>query len=383
MLRRSIGLGVVCMLALLGCKSNSPSGSKPVAVDSTQKLSVEAPITKDNLTVWLVRGPDRSGGKNYLTLSEAMVQKKLIVHETGNVNELAVENVSDQTVFIPAGSIVKGGQQDRTLGSDLIITKADGKMPIAAFCVEQGRWAQRGGEDVRAFSDNTFMASGKAMKLSSNIATTQPSQGEVWNSIAKAQDQLSKQAVAMEVSTEVAAASAGEMQAENASRAGQRISGSGLVMNLDSATSYQLTMETPAMMKLTEGRKAALIDAPEGRGDVVGYVYAVNNKIAGGNVYASPALFAKLWPMLLDSAVVESIAEAPTTRPTDGQPTVVLPPLPSQAEVAAALADRDKATKTHKLNERTTVNAYDRDDSVMTDTLDQDGAVLSRTLLTK
>src|SRR5829696_7391326 len=103
-----------------------------LAASDDPKLSASAPLASENLTIWLISGPDRSNGRHYLTLSEAMEQKKLIVHETGTVNQLAVENVSDDVVFIPAGSIVKGGKQDRTIGTDLICTKQDGKMPIDA-----------------------------------------------------------------------------------------------------------------------------------------------------------------------------------------------------------------------------------------------------------
>src|SRR5438105_15882790 len=76
---------------------------------------ITGPYTHDNLTVFLIHGKDTSGGKNYLTLQEALDQKKVVVHETGNVNELSVENVSDEPVYIQSGEIVKGGRQDRTL----------------------------------------------------------------------------------------------------------------------------------------------------------------------------------------------------------------------------------------------------------------------------
>ena len=48
-----------------------------------------------------------------------------------------------------------------------------------------------------------------------------------------------------------------------------------------------------------------------GRGlpDAVGYLYAVNGKISGGDIYASPLLFRKLWPRLLEASVTEAVAE--------------------------------------------------------------------------
>src|SRR5438477_3660806 len=108
--------------------------------------SLTGPYTHENLTVFLIHGGDQSGGKTYLTLQEALDQKKVVVHETGNVNELSVENVSDEPVYIQSGEIVKGGRQDRTLGTDMILVKSMGNMPIASFCVEHGRWTGRGAE---------------------------------------------------------------------------------------------------------------------------------------------------------------------------------------------------------------------------------------------
>lgn len=50
-----------------------------------------------------------------ITLNEAIERKAIIIHETGNVEELFVENKGDVHVFIQAGDIIKGGRQDRIL----------------------------------------------------------------------------------------------------------------------------------------------------------------------------------------------------------------------------------------------------------------------------
>ena len=78
-------------------------------------------------------------GKTFLTLQEAMVQKKVVVYETKSVNELSIQNISDEDIYVQSGDIVKGGQQDRMIGVDLIVPRRSGKMPIAAFCVEHGQ----------------------------------------------------------------------------------------------------------------------------------------------------------------------------------------------------------------------------------------------------
>src|ERR1044071_1177332 len=118
-----------------------------------------------------------------------MARKVVIVHETEEVNELAVENVSRaEEVFIQAGDIVKGGQQDRMLAVDLIVPARSGRVPVDAFCVEHGRWTARGGELRSAFTISEQMASTKELKVAAKHAR---SQAEVWTQVAEAQNKLS------------------------------------------------------------------------------------------------------------------------------------------------------------------------------------------------
>ncbi|HMP58486.1 MAG TPA: hypothetical protein PKD86_03950, partial [Gemmatales bacterium] len=268
---------LVSMSLIHGCTKKEPQSitnegpTNPVAsvaLEDGQTLS--GPYTSGNLAVYLVHGPDRTGGRRYLTLAEAMEQNKLIVHETGDVNTLAIECVSDDIVFIPAGSVVKGGKQDRTLGSDVIITRDDGKMPIDAFCVEQGRWRQRGGETVAHFASAPSMVAGRELKIAANANIPGLNkQGEVWENVARAQVRLST--------------------ALNAD-----------VRDEASASSFQLTMENQKLRAAMETRQRGLVSVIDGRDDVVGWVYAINGQPVSGNVYASPDLFRKLWPMLLE-----------------------------------------------------------------------------------
>ena len=51
----------------------------------------------------------------------------------------------------------------------------------------------------------------------------------------------------------------------------------------------------------------ALEAAGETESDVVGYVFAINGKINSADIYASNALFRKLWPRLLKAAATEAI----------------------------------------------------------------------------
>src|SRR5260370_26452773 len=131
---------------------------------------LEGPFTQDNLTVFLIHGKDKISGKTFLTLQEALVQKKVIVRETREVNELSIENVSTEEVYVQSGDIVKGGQQDRMMAVDLILPPRSGKHGISAFCVENGRWSKRGSEEVTNFGSSANVIAGRDLKFAAKSA---------------------------------------------------------------------------------------------------------------------------------------------------------------------------------------------------------------------
>jgi hypothetical protein len=96
-------------------------------------LQVSGPIVHDNLAIYLVHGSG-GGGAVPLTLQEALAKGAVKVHETGSVNALTVENTGKDEVYVQAGDIVKGGQQDRVLSVDLLLPPRSGEVSIAAFC---------------------------------------------------------------------------------------------------------------------------------------------------------------------------------------------------------------------------------------------------------
>ena len=236
---------------------------------------LEGPFTQGNLTVFLIHGKDKIKGQTFITLQEALVQKKVIVRETREVNELSIENISSEEVFVQSGDIVKGGQQDRMLVVDLILPPRSGKIPIAAFCVENGRWSRRGNEEVTTFNSSSNTVASREVKLA---AKARGSQGEVWREVAAAQDKLS---------TNVG----------------------GNVKNEASPTSFQLALENKEVQKTAENYIDALSGIVNGKPDVIGYVFAINGKINSADIYASSVLFKKLWPKLLKASAIEAIAE--------------------------------------------------------------------------
>ncbi len=267
-------LGVLLVAAGTVCAAaDGPARSDP-APAAGPKLS--GPYASGNLAVFLVHGPDRIKGKAFLTLDEALEQKKAVVNETKNVNELSIDNLSaDADVFIQAGDIVKGGQQDRVLALDLVVPAGAKKVPLSAFCVEAGRWVGRGGEAAGCFGSSKDCLSLNALKVA---AREQASQQGVWSNVEKAQRMLARNTMAE-------------------------------VRDRRSATSLQLTLENKKVTDAIDAAVKELAALPEKAPDVIGCAVAINGTVIGADTYASSALFRKLWPKLLKAAAVEALAE--------------------------------------------------------------------------
>ncbi len=242
--------------------------------ESNYRLS--GPYTHKNLTIFLVHGSDVAGNRTFLTLQEALAQKKVIVYETKDVNELAIRNVSNQDVYVQAGDIVKGGDQDRMISVDFIVPRRSKRMPIAAFCVESGRWNRRGNENNASFGSSTNFVTSKQLKLA---AKSKNSQQAVWENVKVVQDKLSAN-VGTVVSSPV------------------------------SASSLELAVENDKVKESTEDYINALTNITRNKTDVIGYVFAINGHVNSADIYASRALFAKLWPKLLKANATEAVAES-------------------------------------------------------------------------
>ncbi len=153
------------------------------------EYEVSGPYHYGNLSVFLIHGEDKTPKRNIITLEKAMEAGTVKVYETGNVNELAIENLSpNQEVYVQAGDIVKGGRQDRTLGVDLTLAPKSGKVPIASFCVESGRWTKRGGESDVQFSGSKAMVASNGLRLAIKEGKNQ---GKVWEEVSTVQTNLS------------------------------------------------------------------------------------------------------------------------------------------------------------------------------------------------
>jgi hypothetical protein len=339
-------------LAALGIAFIAP---RAAWADSAPVIS--GPYVHENLAVYFVHGPSAPGPVP-LTLQEALAKGSVRVVETGEVNELKVENMGDEDVFIQSGDIVKGGQQDRVLTMSFVLPPKSGEVGLAAFCVEHGRWSARGAENVKAFASATEAMPSRTAKLAmrapreaaavsaagdSASSDTYTRQQEVWASVASTQGKLSEN-----LSAAVAAPS--------------------------SATSLQLSLENEKLQKARAAYTGALQAAGESKEGIIGYVFAINGRIVSADVYPSNALYRKMWGKQLAAGVTEAIGEANGTR---GQ-------VPAQQAAAEFLKTAEgSAAREETVNGFSRQAVHDADKALYVEAQRGDGSWVHRSYLAK
>ena len=349
--------------------------SSPSHADETMRIT--GPAVHENLAVYFIHGKS-AGGPVPLSLNEAMAAGKVVVHETGNVNMLSIENLGAEEVFVQAGDIVKGGQQDRVLTISMLVPSRSGRLDIAAYCVEQGRWSARGKEDVKRFASAEKALPSRDAKLAMLLPSkprpsadaetgtrgssgdalprTRPAdpslmtqqrvgrsdtssrQSEVWSTVANAQRKLTEN-----LGAPVAAAA--------------------------SASSLQLSLENE---RLVTARKSYLdaLDKAARDDDIVGYVFAIGGKLNSGDVYASNALFQKMWKKQLEAAITEAIAE--------GNAAVATPPTADDVRAFIARSEAGKAEQTKLLGDALVRETRDSDVSLVAETRRASGSMVHK-----
>lgn len=234
--------------------------------------SLHGPHTHAQLTLFVIEGPDRLALKDTIGLDAALQAKTAVVHETGQVSQLRIQNKGKVPVFAQAGDIVRGGRQDRVLSKDVLIPPGQ-TVPISSFCVEQGRWSQRGGEAAHRFNSAKKHLPNKALKMAARRAKDQRA---VWQAVQSTQDKLSAQTKAR-------------------------------VQDRRSPSSLQLSLENPQVAEVVKVFISKLKSAPDGVKNPVGFAFAINGELSTAEIFAASDLFRQQWPKLLEAAAVEAV----------------------------------------------------------------------------
>lgn len=257
---RNVSAWSISMLAVLGLGAQTVPG----AAGFLGKTRILGTLSKDNLALTAViseGGEPRSAAIK--TLDEMMPTGKLIITEMsqgGTVNTILLRNDSDHTVFVMAGEILSGAKQDRILQQDVLLAPKTQPIPVAAFCVEHGRWSARS-----ASFDSERMNAPITVRQQAKGTT---SQSHVWNAVA--------------------------------------VNNAGLVAESSSGT-LASTYKTGRMVTERERYLKALEAFQKRHPKATGVVVQVNGKVVCADLFGDTTLLARLWPKLLDSYIAEAI----------------------------------------------------------------------------
>ena len=297
-----------------------------------QRLEISEPYLHRNLAIYLLCRPDASQERQFLTLDEALRAGCARVHETGRVGELEIENLTQADLYAQAGDLVKGGWQDRALGHDFIVPQRSrrSRLRVRTFCVERGRWNRREGEvATNTFKSSEHMTASRELKLS---IQRDRSQTAVWSSVDTAQTKLSE---ALHVDIRSAA----------------------------SPSSLPLAVENPVVRRRLADYLLTFTNLLSDHAEAVGFAFAINGNMNSADLYASPELFRKLWPKLLEAAAVEAISEASAPGMTCSTPTA--------REVSSWLRRANRGRKTRQVvTPRVTVVVRENAGQVSFETMD-------------
>ena len=155
-----------------------------MSIKLVKEAKVGQPIHRNGISIVpLVYGGKRPNGA-------AIADESLQVSEldTGaSVPELQVHNPGSTDLLIPAGRVLEGGRQTRTVNVSILVP-AGATIIIPVSCVEAGRWS--GGstcrDSKRMASRSMRMSKGRSVKSNiENHGTKNSNQGEVWNAISE------------------------------------------------------------------------------------------------------------------------------------------------------------------------------------------------------
>lgn len=287
-------------------------------------VTILDPVYVANLAVYLVQlPPGRTVAREqpavpspveFISLESARAIGEVVISETGMVERVRLANHSDRDLFIQAGEVLRGGDQDRAVAGDLIVPAPRHEPEscmVPVFCAEPERSVP-----MRGWTPDLFMlfdqtCPGQRLKKELRLGT----QEDVWREITAMRDVVF------------------DIVNRDGTRATPPYSLWTLIEMLE-AQSF-LTPYIELLLPLAEANLEA-----------TGALFVLGGRFNNAELYATPALFRQMWPKLLYAMAVEALVEQKQTSESwTGN-------LPTKGEVTAWLAAghrRESVSHTDKI----------------------------------
>ncbi len=238
---------------------------------SEVKADKTAPVADDEAAS-AVRAPDArprpeqvQQAANINLLNNVQQRQGYNVQRGGGarVDTVTIANLGDKPILVLAGTVIKGGKQDRQIGADLIVL-AKSTVNVSAFCVEHGRWdGKREGKSTAGRFQAQAVLANKQVRDAANYDRDQ---SKVWANVKQFNVQ-SKSSAASDT----------------------------LLATLDNPT---LQAERRQLQVALERAFAS--------GSPTGFAYAVDGKLAEVRTFANAATFAHFKETIVNTLAVEA-----------------------------------------------------------------------------
>ncbi len=213
----------------------------------------------------------------------AQIQQVQMAAGGATVGTLVIENTGHKAILVLAGTVVKGGNQDRQVGQDFVVGPKQ-VVPVDAFCVEHGRW--NGAREGEATGGQFGTVGVLASKRVRSAAQYKKDQSAVWDNVAK----------------------------DNADNGAGTETGT-----------LMATLDDPKIKKRREALVKQISAALDGLPDhtrVAGLAYAVDGKVTGARWFVNHDMYKKFRPVLLGTMSIEALT-AQNAAKSEGKPLIV------------------------------------------------------------
>ncbi len=291
------------------------------ATSAVDDRSFGAPTEIANRAVYPVTSRTQVDVGPLLALDAALEAGAAEVREReggGSVNQLIIENKGKVPLFVLAGTVVKGGNQDRQIGQDFII-EGQKTTPVDAFCVEHGRWnGQRNGQATNAqFKASDAVATSKVRAA----GQYKKSQSEVWSNVSSTN------------------------AAHNKAPASDT-----LLATIDDA---EIARERTAIAAQVDGALARV----NPQGDLVGIAYAIDGRVRGARWFSHNKVFELARKKIIAGIALDAVTARAEARAA-GRPLSTTPAPPASAVDAFVKAVEAAAVAEKRNTAGGNVNEY-------------------------
>ena len=152
-----------------------------MTITAIKEATIGKPKTRLGTTIYPIFLPDNSP-KNIKIATDDLIVSEL---ESASVPQIQVHNPTDNPLLIPAGKVLSGGRQTRTVNVSILVA-AGSTIIIPVSCVEAGRWyGERRFEDSKRFASRRVRME-KQRSVARNVKNLRmkmSDQSAVWSSI--------------------------------------------------------------------------------------------------------------------------------------------------------------------------------------------------------